>query len=295
MLAASMRTLVLLSVVSGILGLPKPLNAQQGGSSEKRPSDRIQRLAEQRDTGAARRLVDSVLAATPTPDPRYGEALYWRAVLGSSRDSVRQDLLRFVVEFPLSAQVEDALVRLADGELRYGDRDAARRHLERLVRGHLTSDRGARAAQLLTQMMFDDGAIIDGCAVLDSARAHVSAGNVELSNQLAYSGRRCTVERGTSTAAPDTIRKEQPDSTEVHSGTTSSGRWSVQVAAYGVRADALRLAARLRSRGYDTRVTPDRPFRVRIGRFATRTTAGKVVNRLKAEKTAAIIVEAERP
>ena len=76
---------------------------------------------------------------------------------------------------------------------------------------------------------------------------------------------------------------------------SGTGRWSVQVAAYAARADALRMAARLSSRGYAARVTTARPYRVRIGRFASRAEAGEVAARLKAENTTAIVVEAERP
>ena len=244
--------------------------------------------------------------------------------LVTSGDATRSDLLRLVVEFPLSPRVEDALVRLADDEMRSGDRSAARRHLELLVHDHLRSDRGAKAAQQLAQMMFDEGASAGGCTVLDSARAHVSAGNVELDNQLAYAGRRC--EQIRDAVARDTIVKPKGDSALSSAPTraallttpaktpartparpstsgsdrattapTADRRWSVQVAAYAVRGDALRLEARLKARGFDVRIVGDKPYRVRIGRFVARDSAVAIVAQLKAEKTSAIIVEAERP
>jgi len=147
--------------------------------------------------------------------------------------------------------------------------------------------------------------------VLDSARAHVSAGNVELSNQLAYSGRRCSLVDDAVAPRPDTARRPERDSSAENTSvrpsarvssksavpaTPSAGRrWSVQVAAYAVHGDALRLEARLKARGYAARIAGDKPYRVRIGRFVTRDSAAVIVARLKGEKTSAIIVEAERP
>jgi cell division protein FtsN len=70
--------------------------------------------------------------------------------------------------------------------------------------------------------------------------------------------------------------------------------WSVQVAAYSNRADAAQFVKRLATRGFTARVTTDRPYRVRIGRFAIRNDAEALARRLKASGTTAIVVEAER-
>lgn len=71
--------------------------------------------------------------------------------------------------------------------------------------------------------------------------------------------------------------------------------WSAQVGAFASKDDADRIAARLLTRGYDVRVTEEQPFRVRIGKFSKRADAAAMVAKLKAERTAAILVEAERP
>jgi cell division protein FtsN len=68
------------------------------------------------------------------------------------------------------------------------------------------------------------------------------------------------------------------------------------VGAFANRADAERTAQRLVARGYEARVSGEqRPFRVRIGRYAKRADATALIAKLKAEKTSAILVEAERP
>lgn len=75
----------------------------------------------------------------------------------------------------------------------------------------------------------------------------------------------------------------------------NAGGWTVQLAAYQVLADAERLSAKMRTRGYDVRVTSERPYRVRIGRFATRAEALALVEKLTALQITAIVMEAERP
>lgn len=318
------RTLVvalMFTFVAGGLSIVQRAGAQPSATPPDATVQRLQRLADAGDGRALRRMSDSLLAALPSLDPRYGEALYWRATVRGTRDSTRQDLLKLIVDFPVSSRVEDALARLADDELRAGDRVAARRHLERLVRDHLVTDRGAKAAQQFAQMLFDDGATAAGCVVLDSARAHVSAGNVELVNQIAYTGRRCGELSDRAAPQPDTARVAVLDSSALRTperasarasarpsaktpgktpttprpGSTANQRWSVQVAAYAGRGDALRLEARLKARGYDARIAGEKPYRVRIGRFVSRDSAVAIATKLKAEKSAAMIVEAERP
>ena len=56
-----------------------------------------------------------------------------------------------------------------------------------------------------------------------------------------------------------------------------------------------RLAKKLNDRGYEARVTDEKPFRVRIGRYARRADAIDLVAKLKDAKIAAIVVEAEKP
>jgi len=75
----------------------------------------------------------------------------------------------------------------------------------------------------------------------------------------------------------------------------ATGRWTVQVAAYQVRIDAEKLMAKLIARGLDARVTADRPFRVRIGRYTTHADAAEMVEKLRSQQMTAIVMEAEKP
>ncbi len=94
-------------------------------------------------------------------------------------------------------------------------------------------------------------------------------------------------------------KKTQPapkhEAPKVPASDTKGAGWSAQVAAYDTQADAERLAKKLTDRGYDARITDEKPFRVRIGRYARRADAIDLVGKLKDAKIIAIVVEAEKP
>ena len=300
--------LPLLATALALLG--GTAGGQQAAASSRADSlyALAQRLALAGNTAAGRALVDSVLRSAPTGSPDYVNGLFWRATLAASGEEARQDYLRIVVEYPLSARAEHALLRLAQYALSRGDTAAAREHLERLGREHPAGTTRAQGAFWLGRVLLDEGAVQPACAALDTALARAAPGDVELRNQVAYYARSCAAARQ---AEADSVRADslradsvaRADSARRASATDRAGRaaargatrWSVQVAAFSSKADADRLAQRLVSRGLDARVTTDRPYRVRIGRFATRSEALALATRLRAEKTTAIVVEAERP
>lgn len=285
---------------------------------------RLAALGERRDTASTRRVADSVLAGTPSPMAQ-AEALYWRGVLTAPRGAGRADLLRIIIDHPSLKRAGDALYALAIDDLAAGDRSGARTRLSRVLRDHAGSASGVEAAVRLGQLLLDDGDLAGGCGAYDSALVYLPAESVERRNQVNYARRPCErlaeqPAREKSALAGDTARSPVTGSardsaappaamppTPARSSPTPSPRntrrpnaavpvvrWSAQVAAYTTRADADRVAERLKTRGFDVRVTSERPFRVRIGRYAVRSEAVALVGRLKAEGTNAILVEAER-
>jgi cell division septation protein DedD len=94
------------------------------------------------------------------------------------------------------------------------------------------------------------------------------------------------------TNAKAPLKKEAPKAAAPE---TKGPGWSAQVAAYDSPEDAQRLAKKLSDRGYEARVTNEKPFRVRIGRYARRAEAVDLVAKLKDAKITAIVVEAEKP
>lgn len=67
------------------------------------------------------------------------------------------------------------------------------------------------------------------------------------------------------------------------------GQWSVQVGASRIQTDALRLAKKLKAKGYDTHVAEGRSqgrawYRVRVGHLATKHEAQVLLNILKSKE-----------
>ena len=70
--------------------------------------------------------------------------------------------------------------------------------------------------------------------------------------------------------------------------------WSVQVAAHNVKSQADAMVAKLKKDGYEARVDGTaKPFRVRIGKYATQSQAGAVQRSLKAKQITGFVVQAE--
>jgi len=277
---------------------------------------RARQLVNSGSAAQGRALIDSVVRATPEGTAAFAEALYWRATLAESAEQARRDYLRITLEYPLHARAADATLRLAQLEFARGDRAAARRQLEQLALEHADGPTAAQGAYWMGRVLLEDGATLDACASLLRARAKAKPDDVELQGQITYYAQPCARAKADSAARADSIAAALADSVRADSiakhkktpakgaakGATTRGdaavkgpAWSAQVAAYTQQDDAERLAKKLRARGYDARVTEDRPYRVRIGRFGTRALATALAEKLKAAKMAAIVVEAERP
>lgn len=254
---------------------------------------RARRLVNDGDATAARTLVDSALAAAIPGSPAYAEALYWRGVVAEEGESSRTDLLRVAIEFPLSPRASEALLRLAQMEFTRGDREAAQRHLERLARDHPDAPSRAAGRFWMGRLLLEDGKSADACAALREARQAVPASDVELANQITYYARPCEAIAADAKAHADSMTADSTRRASEENRPTTKGKWSVQVAAFGARDDALAFAKKLKKRAVDARVTADRPWRVRIGHFATRADAAEVAKRFSTKKSKALVVEAE--
>jgi cell division septation protein DedD len=275
-----------------------------GAQGTRTLAERIRSLAAQGDSSAARRLADSAATSAGSPPSEQAEGAYWRGMLANSSRERRVEFSRVVVEFPLTPAAGDALYRLAQMDMVAGDRAAARRQLERAFKDYGFSATAAEAAFDLSQLLLIAGESRDGCAALDSAIIWTPAEQVEKRNRMTYARRPCA------SLVPEPPRDSQPppsgrgaaegDTAGRGRGTSAGGRaatarlWSAQVGAFASKDEAERVALRLASRGYEARVTSEQPFRVRVGFFSKRADAAAMVTKLKGERTAAILVEAER-
>ncbi len=298
---ASVLAVILTLSAGGAL----PALAQQASADSV--FQRARQLVNGGNATTGRAVVDSLLKATSEASPVYADGLYWRATLSESADQARRDYLRITLDYPLHARAADATLRLAQLEFARGDRAAARRQLERLSLEHSDGATAAQGAYWMGRVLLEDGAILDGCASLQRAKSKARPEDVELLGQISYYSQPCVRARADSVVHADSTAKATADSLArleasgkhkkppVAKNPAKGPAWSAQVAAYTQPEDAERLATKLRARGFEARVTEDRPYRVRIGRFPARAGAVALVDKLKAAKMSAIVVEAERP
>jgi cell division septation protein DedD len=288
--------------------------------------ERARRLvaAGQGDTG--RNLIESELNAADSGSARYVEALYWRAVLAKTAADAERDLRTIVIYYPLSPQSDDALMRLAQLEMTRGEDEQAMGHLERVVLEHPRSASRPRASFWMARMLFDKGKDAEACRHLGDAAANTPGGQVELRNQIDYLVPRCAG-IDTSAAAPAQPRSSAPapaapakpasnassrpasgrpaspapatppapaSATKPATAATTSGQFTVQVAAFSNHDSAEKLRARLKELGYAARVTGGAPpYRVRVGRYTTRAEADSVTARMKTQHVDGYVTAAE--
>ena len=201
-------------VLSGValIFVGSNLAAQTGA----RPTDpvftRAQALVSDGNGAAGRALIDSMIAATPPSAPLYPQALFWRASLAASAADAESDYKHIVVDYPLTPQAPDALLRLAQLELARGDRDAALGHLQRIPRDYPSSKSLARANYWIARVFFEKSDLVNGCSANASALARLDSTEIELRNQIQYQGQRCpppnapTVIEPAAATVPDSAR-----------------------------------------------------------------------------------------
>ncbi len=267
---------------------------------------RARRLVMSGQTAAGQRIGDSILTATREGTDAYGEALYGLAMLAPTAGDAEIDYQRIIVEYPLSAHAGDALLQLAQMERSEGDRASAIAHLQRFLRENPASAARARTGLWLAQLLFEQNDDGQACGVLHDARSAANPGDVELRNQMDFYSARCAATAAQaaadSAARADSIRTDstaRADASKraarqaatatgarppVKAGArpAGSGPYTVQLAAYGTKADADKLVQTLRARGLEARVDGDRkPFRVRVGEYQTRAEADRAAAEFK--------------
>lgn len=138
-MARRLHSLVALGAAVTSLLSPQSMRAQDSsaatGAATLRAQVfvRAQRLVNDGNGVEGRALVDSLLNATEPRSADEAEVLFWRATLAESWDQAQRDYLRVMLEHERSRFAPAAMLRLAQGEAMRGDREAARRYVERLL------------------------------------------------------------------------------------------------------------------------------------------------------------------
>jgi cell division septation protein DedD len=247
------------------------------------------------DRVGVRTVTDSLLKITSPESALYPELLYWHAATATSAADAERDYVRLTVEYPLSVRAPDALLHLAQLEYARRDRIAARRHFDQLLREHPTGPFVAKASYWSARLALEDGDSDRACLLFATARSNVAELDVELRNQIDYYTTQCAAAAQKDSAAAHLADADVAAKRDSSVAARASGpEFSIQIAAFATKRDATALAAQLRHRGYDSRVVgAAAPFRVRVGRFASREAAMPTLARIKRGNPRAILVGAE--
>ena len=152
---------------------------------------RARRSVSEGNGPAGRAVVDSLLKREQEGSVGYGNALFWRGALAETAADAERDYRRVIVEYPLSAYADDALLAIAELEQARGDRAGALLHLQRFVKEHTASPARGTAAFAAARLAFEQRDARLGCAMIAEARTSVPSTDIELRNQIDYAGARC--------------------------------------------------------------------------------------------------------
>ena len=261
------------------------LNAQQLPPTADSAIASAVRLAADKDSSGARKLLDS-LAAKGESQLVRAEATFQLSQLASTAAEREAILGGLVIDYPFSPRLPDALLGLGTLELARNDRDRAIQHLSRYLAASSRPDSGRIGASLaLGRLLLERGELPRGCAFLLIGRSELSENALELRTQFDFSIARC---QGVDT----TTKIEKKTAADTAPAPRRTGAFTVQVAAYDTKSAAQRLATTLRGQGFEARVVgTTKPFRVRVGRYATRAEAEEASRRVDAAaKSSSIVV-----
>lgn len=260
-----------------ILGLHAPaLLAQEGGPATR---DTMQgdaqllaaiQLASEGLADSARAIIRRRLMTTPTTDPVFPEILYSAGVVAGNADSAMLYLRRVSIEFSRSEWADKSLLRLTQLAFATGDIPAARRAAERLVEDYPTSPVLADGAFWAGRAHFEQNDLDGGCRYLAQAE-DAATQNVELANRIRYYQQRCSA-----------VAQAARDTTSIDTNQPGRVTYSVQIAAVGNATAADNVTRQLAAEGYQPHIVmEDGLFKVRVGRFATRAEAERLVAPLR--------------
>ena len=281
----------ILLCAAGVAGAQQDTTTRTAGDSVVA---RARALATEGRDADSRKLLDSLLRVNTPDSAIYAEALYWRGALAATAADAERDYRRLLIEAPLSARAEDALLGLGNLLQARGDKRGASDQMQRFMLTYANSPARPRVALSLVRLLFDLGPQQQAraCEALRMGRDAIPRENLELRNQLDYYEPRCLGEIAPAVApestavAPDTTKAkaEAKAEAEPKAPQTQTAFYSVQVAAYQTKEAAASLVATLKERDIDARVDgTSAPFRVRVGKYSTRAEAVKAQASLKAQ------------
>jgi Cell division protein len=240
---------------------------------------RVAQLVANGELTEARTLVDSLMSSGSRSSNETAELLFARASLAQNTVAADSDYRTIITAHPGSPRREESLYRLAQQSLLSGDQATAMKYLRQISDADRSDSAQARVSYWMTRALIEGRDKTAACqANARALRLMASVDPVlrgEIESQAVNS---CTGGVPAVPAAVPTVPSTPGPSV---SAKKESG-FSVQVAAFDRRPDAEQLAAKLSRSGLDARVDGTaKPFRVRIGRYATSAEAATELRALK--------------
>lgn len=240
---------------------------------------RVAQLVANGDVTEARALVDSLMSSGARSSNETAEILFARASLAQNAAAADSDYRTIIAAHPGSPRREESLYRLAQQSLLSGDQPGAMKYLRQISDANRSDSAQARVSYWMTRALIEGREKTAACqANARALRLMASVDPVlrgEIESQAVNS---CA---GAAPAVPAVV-PTTPVAPGLSASAKKEGRFSVQVAAFDRRPEAEQLAAKLTRSGLEARVDGTaKPFRVRIGRYATSAEAAAALRALK--------------
>jgi len=282
---------------------------------------RVRQLARSGQLVQARTVIDSLIAATAVESARYPMLLLQRASIALNRVDADRDYEKIVSNYRTSPSRVEALLFLAQEAIAASEPDRAIERLRQLSTDYTTPVIQAEANYWGARALMEKGETLAACETNDRAASLSSSVNSELKNEITlFATKVCLrpaggvvvstttdtaaaapVVESSPAAAPAAKKVRPPTKTTTRpanvtqppaSVVTGKRSYAVQVAAFDTRDGAEKLVARLRRSGLAAHVDGTaKPFRVRIGRYATYGEATAALRDLKARKLSGFVAE----
>jgi cell division septation protein DedD len=228
------------------------------------------RIATEGQGDSARAVVRARIARLAPTDSLYPGALYAAGVIAADSDSALTYFRRVSIEHSQSVWAAPALVRLAQFAFAGGDYPTAATTAERVLSDYPHTPVRAAAAYWAGRAELESNDIPAACRRMQEAETQAGA-DAETANRARFYLQRCA----TVAAAP-------PESSG-HVAAPGATGFSVQVAAVQSAAAADELMRSLSGDGYESHVVRESSglLKVRVGPYRTRAEAQRIAIRLK--------------
>ncbi len=265
----------------------------------------VVRLAQEGYGDSARALVARIVIRTPATDPTFPEVLFTAATVAKTGDEMRANFAKIVIDYPISAWADKALLRLAQLDYGGGKLDGTIEKVGRFFTDYPASPLLPAAALWGARAAFDRQQMQQACDWLTRGIAAVGS-DIELKNQLVFAKQRCVLNPGAEMApvVAESVRVKPPEvakptvpakdtavtKTPVRpkpaavASKPPASPWRVQVAAITDKAVVARLVKKIEAAGFTAYKVPGPRglTKIQAGPFTSREKAKAALPRIKA-------------